>query len=750
MAHGLTADTARSILDLEPTALLEFFLIYYEWPDNQEDFIALHAGSNGVNSKIVWQNILYTPYNIQGTNWEIKGDQSSSRPHLTISNKNLLVSSLLQKYNNMNGCKVVRKRTFARFLDDINFPDNENPFGAADPNAGFADEKYYISHIISENKAQVEIELVSPLELENIKIPNRRIHAMFCPFIYRGYGCRYAGLPCASINDERYLSSQGGWVDVQNLLVLDGENYENTGIRDTSQVARGEYSKWYDLVNPTFNNGGFETAGGGGSDVFAYWTESTAGSSTVNRDTSVYFAGTASCRLDIDVSDNYAQILTATNSLQNGDTVRYFITGKATDPAVSFRAGGSSAGDSNVHSMTESWASYTGEKTIANGSTRFALIRNSAADESIWFDSVKIEIIKMNRTFDITGLYSGDIAAGFPSGVNGSGVKGGYAIDTKHGGILINPSGDLSYQTITYDDFTHTDQMSKFTVMTWFYPYSGNGSTLTNSQRWQTLFDIGDATGGFIVRMVSPATTDPHHLSAEFQWTDTTNEAIGFANTNVLVDYNAWNHAAMTFNKGKVKLYHNAVVVASGNLTGASQQIINKIPRSMGAHGIGMTFYDHAGVGGDIGAAAYNTEDHYSGMMDDIRIYNGAASAKDVEEVYQMRTLTSFSSVEMVDRGKYDSELTYNRGDYVFVEGKKYKMLSKDTKDGFVGIKIYYICTTNGTTTDPRNDSSSWLKDACGKRIQSCSLRFGEKGVLPFGGFPGTQKYPFQTSTDGY
>ena len=36
-------------------------------------------------------------------------------------------------------------------------------------------------------------------------------------------------------------------------------------------------------------------------------------------------------------------------------------------------------------------------------------------------------------------------------------------------------------------------------------------------------------------------------------------------------------------------------------------------------------------------------------------------------------------------------------------------------------------------TTDPK-------KDKCGRRLSSCKLRFGEKAMLPFGGFPGADR----------
>ena len=44
---------------------------------------------------------------------------------------------------------------------------------------------------ISENKYFIEFELVSPLEVENYKLPARIMIANYCPWKYRGIGCRY-------------------------------------------------------------------------------------------------------------------------------------------------------------------------------------------------------------------------------------------------------------------------------------------------------------------------------------------------------------------------------------------------------------------------------------------------------------------------------------------------------------------------------------------------------------------------------
>ena len=126
---------------------------------------------------------------------------------------------MLRKYDNLNGAKVIRRRTFVKFLDDANFPNNKNPWGEADPNARLGDEKFFISRKMMENKMMAEFELVSSLELENINVPNRDISARYCNWVYRGYGCRYGcksttltdGLdrPIADIRDNSFVIATG-------------------------------------------------------------------------------------------------------------------------------------------------------------------------------------------------------------------------------------------------------------------------------------------------------------------------------------------------------------------------------------------------------------------------------------------------------------------------------------------------------------------------------------------------------------
>jgi hypothetical protein len=143
------------------------------------------------------------------------------------------------------------------------------------------------------------------------------------------------------------------------------------------------------LVSSTLNNGGFETAGAGGADAFALWSESVAGTSTVNRDTSDFDTGSASCRFDIDASASSASVMNST-LLTVGVTYSYTIRAKASIAGTTVRVGDGVAANSNNHPLTTSWATYTGSFTATT--TTFSLARHSASlgSRSIWVDSATL------------------------------------------------------------------------------------------------------------------------------------------------------------------------------------------------------------------------------------------------------------------------------------------------------------------------------------------------------------------------
>lgn len=219
MARGINQEAAKEIFSMEPTALLEMYVLYYDYANDTEEQLYFHAGTNGLAGKIIFDGQEYLPMPAESEGFEVLGDQRLPRPKIRVSNAGLYVSSLLRKYQNLNGAKLIRRRTFTKFLDDVNFPNNKNPWGSANPNAKLPDEKYFISRKTVENKMMVEFELISSLDLENVNIPAREISSRYCSWIYRGFGCRYGqdskvigddlDRPVATIDDELLVSVSG-------------------------------------------------------------------------------------------------------------------------------------------------------------------------------------------------------------------------------------------------------------------------------------------------------------------------------------------------------------------------------------------------------------------------------------------------------------------------------------------------------------------------------------------------------------
>jgi len=191
MARGLNQDFVNETLGLEPTAILELFALYYNYQQDSQAVLYFHGGTNGLAGKIYFDGQEYLPLPVEASDFEVLGDQRLPRPKIKIANAGMYVSSMLRKYDNLNGAKLVRRRTYAKFLDDANFPNNQNPWGSANPNARLRDDKFFISRKTIENKLFVEFELVSSLELENVQLPSRTIASRYCSWVYRGFGCRY-------------------------------------------------------------------------------------------------------------------------------------------------------------------------------------------------------------------------------------------------------------------------------------------------------------------------------------------------------------------------------------------------------------------------------------------------------------------------------------------------------------------------------------------------------------------------------
>lgn len=204
---------SRSLVDLQPSAVLEFFKIYPDAVNKPSTYVAIHGGSN-FGGSINWQGVPYRPVPVESEGFEINGNGQLARPKIRIANVDYLITNLIQNNSDLLYAKIVRKRTFVKYIDDSNF-DGGNPFGEADSTAEISEEEYLVSQKTAENKLYVEFELTSPLDLENFEINNRIILGRYCSWLYRGEGCKYSSSPKEQEDGENFsvtpTTNRGIW-----------------------------------------------------------------------------------------------------------------------------------------------------------------------------------------------------------------------------------------------------------------------------------------------------------------------------------------------------------------------------------------------------------------------------------------------------------------------------------------------------------------------------------------------------------
>ena len=163
---------------------------------------------------------------------------------------------------------------------------------------------------------------------------------------------------------------------------------------DAFYMATGKWPAWVvaggSCASPLLNSG-FETAGSGGGDVFADWGESIAGASTINRDTADFYAGTASCRLDMDASATQATISSSSAGLVPNARfmVQFAAKCSVAGGSISFRTASSVLTSTT---LTTSWALYSLEFNTSATVGTFDILRNSGVDvsRSIWIDAIRV------------------------------------------------------------------------------------------------------------------------------------------------------------------------------------------------------------------------------------------------------------------------------------------------------------------------------------------------------------------------
>ena len=151
-----------------------------------------HAGNNLKDKNdLIWQANTYSKIPIISDGYLYSGKGKLPRPTITFSNLLGVITALMQlgnqttAFSDLQGAKIIRRRTLSRFLDEVNFPSNINPYkvGAVDPTAELPQEIYFIERKVTENRDIVQFELVSTFDLIGIGAPKKLVTRADFPLV---------------------------------------------------------------------------------------------------------------------------------------------------------------------------------------------------------------------------------------------------------------------------------------------------------------------------------------------------------------------------------------------------------------------------------------------------------------------------------------------------------------------------------------------------------------------------------------
>jgi lambda family phage minor tail protein L len=186
---------------IAPSAIIELFELQLNTAQHgSNDLYRFHAGTNLVsNGDLVWNGNSYLRFPLQAEGFEYSGKGTLPRPTIRCSNILGTITAILAGLpSGLEGAKVTRIRTMARYIDAVNFPGGTNPYGTPDPTATFPSEIFYIDRKVSETRDVVEFELAAAFDLAGVRAPRRQCIANICQWTYKSAECSYT--PVASFS----------------------------------------------------------------------------------------------------------------------------------------------------------------------------------------------------------------------------------------------------------------------------------------------------------------------------------------------------------------------------------------------------------------------------------------------------------------------------------------------------------------------------------------------------------------------
>jgi len=188
---------------IAPSAIIELFELQLNTAiQGTSTLYRFHAGVNltGSNGDVVWAGNAYNKFPIEADGFEYSGNGQLPRPKIRVSNILGTITAIILT-TPLEGAKVTRIRTMARYLDAVNFAGGVNPYGTPEPASEWLREIYYIDRKATETRDVVEYELCAAFDLQGVRAPKRQCISNICQWVYRSAECSYSGTNYFTEND---------------------------------------------------------------------------------------------------------------------------------------------------------------------------------------------------------------------------------------------------------------------------------------------------------------------------------------------------------------------------------------------------------------------------------------------------------------------------------------------------------------------------------------------------------------------
>lgn len=189
---------------IAPSSIIELFELQLNTTQHStNDLYRFHAGTSlNSNGEVVWNANSYSRFPIEAEGFEYTGNGQLPRPKIKCSNVlGTITALLLSLPDGLEGAKLTRIRTLARYIDAANFPGGVSPY-SPDPTAEFPREVYYVDRKTVETRDVVEFELAAAFDLAGVRAPKRQCIANICQWVYRSTECSYTASTYFDENDS--------------------------------------------------------------------------------------------------------------------------------------------------------------------------------------------------------------------------------------------------------------------------------------------------------------------------------------------------------------------------------------------------------------------------------------------------------------------------------------------------------------------------------------------------------------------